>query len=134
MAREVITLPVPQWLRRRWQLWAVRNCIDHLWTFDLVMVPKMPAGIAASTDWTKGYHNANIKFSMENYELLTTRETDLLINHEQYHLLAARETDAMVDMIGADTTVVYKAYLRELERVADAFSHIMVRAYQRKRS
>lgn len=133
MAREIITLPVPKWLRNRWQLWAVRNGLADVWTFEIVMLPTMKGDFAADTNWTKGYHNAHIRFNKENYDQLNTKEADLLINHEQYHLVASRETDAMVDMIGEDT-VVYKAYLREVERIADAYAQTMVRAYQRRRS
>lgn len=127
------SLPVPAWLRHRWKLWAKRNNLDSLWTFELIMRPALKKNVAAQTQWTPGYHNASIEFNKDNYDQLDTDEADLLINHEQYHLLAARLDDTMGKMVGNES-VVYEAYLAELERLADAFAHLMVRAYKRKRS
>lgn len=133
-AAPVISVPV--WLKRRVALWQRRLNLNE-WHIRIIMLAnnksdsKGGAQIAWTT-WARGYTDAKIEFSAENYNSVSPALVDRMIVHELYHLVASREDDALEDMVG--TGVVYKAYVKEQERIAEAFAYMMVKAYQRKRS
>jgi hypothetical protein len=87
----------------------------------------------ANTSWARGYHDARMEFSVEYYNSASPALVDRQLVHELYHLIAAREDDAIEKMVGT-TGTVYKAYTDEQELIAEAFAHLMIRVYQRKRA
>lgn len=118
-------------------VWQRRLNLD-MWRIKIVMIPKgkddkKGGEQIATTHWARGYADATMEFSAAHYDKSAPALVDRMIVHELYHLVASREDDTMEKMVGT-TGTVYRAYTDEQELIAEAFAHMMVKAYQRKRS
>lgn len=130
---ESATLSVPKWLQNRVQLWLKRSGLAEHWQVTILFKQKVydRGECAAVTQITPGYNTAVIVFSKSEYDDASEYEVDLLICHELFHLVAARICEELEAKVGL--AAVYKAVDKEIERAADVFAIMLVKAYRRKK-